>query len=166
MQNSKCKRRKGEAMAIDADAPPMRCAKISPSAMMMATRRDRILMPSGMLTSYPRSMMAIPHVLSPRTAASAACRRRRRSTQRSPIAPASSHSLPSILSPLFSILYLPSPLPPCSASGTAPTRRSFSACGRTGMITSRHSRTPFGEPGRLTISVRAAMPQTARESMA
>src|SRR5436305_2053571 len=42
----------------------------------------------------------------------------------------------------------------CSPSSTRSGLSSFSAWGRAGNITSRHSRTPFGEPGRLAIRVR------------
>jgi len=41
---------------------------------------------------------------------------------------------------------------------------SFSAWGSIGSSTPRHSRTAFGLPGRLTISVRPRVPATARES--
>src|SRR5439155_1535875 len=40
------------------------------------------------------------------------------------------------------------------------------ACGRTGRTASRHSRTPFGEPGRFTINERPRTTATALESAA
>ena len=42
----------------------------------------------------------------------------------------------------------------------------LTACCRTGLMTSKHSRTPFGEPGRLIIKVLLRIPQTPRESIA
>ena len=40
------------------------------------------------------------------------------------------------------------------------------ACDRTGLITSKLSNTPLGEPGRFTISAPDLIPQTPREIMA